>query len=653
MLKGSSPDKSEDRKHQGSTSHSAGHPDAGDQPARDILESITDAFILLDSQWRFAYVNSPAEALLKRRREELIGRLAWQEFAEAVGSELESGLQEALRQQQTVKFETYYRPFDKWLHVTAYPCQTGLSVYFIDVTERKRAQEKLADQERRFWAVFDQQYQLTALLAHDGTVEDINALALHTGGFARDEVVGRPLWETPFFAELPEMQKMWRQEVAAAVRATPRVSRECTFKTRAGEYRVAEASVTAVRNERNEILFLIAEGKDITNRKQSEQRLRESELRFRMLVSQVKDFAIFMTDVKGSPTSWNEGVERILHYTEKEFIGSNVELAFTPEDVAANVPEKELQFAAEHGAASDDRWMMRKGQQRFWAAGMTTAVRDADGRLIGFAKVFRDWTDQKKMQDDLREAQKELRRYADELETRVAERTAKLQETVSELEAFSYSVSHDLRAPLRAMQGFSQFLLSDYSHVLDDTGRDYAQRISNAAARLDHLIQDILIYSRVARAQLELKPVNLERLVADVLQAYPTLQPPNAEIEIRRPLLNVLAHEPSMTQCISNLLGNAAKFVPENTKPHIIMWTERRNDRVRVWFEDNGIGILPQHQQRIFRMFETAHHQGEYEGTGIGLAIVRKAVERMGGDVGVQSEPGHGSRFWIELQEPK
>ncbi|MDB6058614.1 MAG: putative two-component sensor histidine kinase protein [Verrucomicrobiales bacterium] len=626
------------------------HLDA-DQNVRDILESITDAFVMLDHQWRFAYINPPAEALLNRQREDLLGRVAWLEFEHAVGSELEAELQRALREQQTKKFETYYRPFDKWFYITAYPCRDGLSIYFNDISERKRAEIKLEDQERRFRAVFDQQYQLTALLSPDGIVEDINALALQTGGFAREEIVGRPMWETPFFAGLLDTQKMWREEIAAAVRPTARANRECTFKTRTGELRVAETAVTAVRNVRNEILFLIAEGKDITNRKQAEQRLPESELRFRMLVSQVKDFAIFMTDVNGRPTSWNEGVERILHYTENEFIGSDPGLAFTPEDNAAHVPQQEFKTAAERGAASDDRWMMRKGQQRFWAAGMTTAVRDADGQLVGFSKVFRDWTAQKKMEDELREAQKESRRYADELEMRVAERTAKLRETVSELEAFSYSVSHDLRAPLRAMQGFSQFLLSDYGHVLDDTGRDYAQRITNAAARLDHLIQDILTYSRVARTQIQLRPVDLERLIREVLQAYPTLQPPNAEIQINGPLLKVLAHEPSMMQCISNLMGNAAKFVPRGTTPHITISTDRCNDRVRVWICDNGIGVAPEHQQRIFRMFETAHQAHAYEGTGIGLAIVRKAVERMGGEVGVESQPGQGSRFWIELQE--
>ena len=626
--------------------------DAGDRRVRDILDSITDAFILLDHDWHFSYVNGPAEAMLQRKREDLIGRCAWQEFEHAVGTELQTGLQQALEEQRTVKFETFYHPFDKWFHVTAYPCCEGLSVYFNDITKRKFAEKRLEDQERRFRAVFDQQYQLTVLLSPDGIVEEVNKLALQTGGFTREDAVGRYLWETPFFGELPEMQKVWRKEIAAAARSNVRVNREVTFKTATGELRVADVVVTAVRNERNEILFLIAEGKDITNRKASEQRLSESELRFRMLVSQVKDFAIFMTDVNGSPTSWNEGVERILHYTEREFIGSNVKMVFTPEDIEANVPEKELRTAAERGAASDDRWLVRKGGQRFWAAGMTTAVRDADGRLVGFAKVFRDWTEQKQMQDQLRAAQKELRCYADELESRVAERTARLQETISELEAFSYSVSHDLRAPLRAMQGYSQFLLSDYGKSLDETGRDYIERIRNAAARLDHLIQDLLTYSRVARAQIQLRPVDLEKLIREVLHAYPALQPPHTEIEIRHPLLRVLAHEPSMTQCISNLLGNSAKFVPPGTTPHITISTERRNNKVRVWFSDNGIGISPEHQQRIFRMFETVHHQHAYEGTGIGLAIVRKAVERMGGEVGVESEPGRGSRFWIELQEP-
>lgn len=248
-----------------------------------------------------------------------------------------------------------------------------------------------------------------------------------------------------------------------------------------------------------------------------------------------------------------------------------------------------------------------------------------------------------------RQRQYQVRDLMENLEDRVAERTAKLEETVSELEAFSYSVSHDLRAPLRAMQGYSQVLMEDYSNQLDETARDYLDRIVTSGHRLDRLVQDILTYSRSARSEIEIRPINLEKLVEEIVQHYPALQPPKADIKIKTPLVNVLGHDGSMTQCVSNLLSNAVKFVPSGKVPEVKVWTDHIGPEVRVWFHDNGIGIDRAHQSRIFKMFERAPHVGNYDGTGIGLAIVHKAVERMGGKVGVESAPGEGSKFWIQL----
>jgi PAS domain S-box-containing protein len=265
---------------------------------------------------------------------------------------------------------------------------------------------------------------------------------------------------------------------------------------------------------------------------------------------------------------------------------------------------------------------------------------------IGISIFTREITHRKLEEEALKQAR-------DELEDRVEERTAQLKETISELEAFSYSVSHDLRGPLRAMQGYSEFLLEDCAAQLDDNGKEYVRRIIDSAARLDHLVQDILTYGRVARAELEIKPIDLEKVIRDVIQSYPVLQERDAEIEIVSPMPKVQGHEGSLVQTISNLLTNAVKFIAEDRAPQVKIWTEKRRDRVRVWFQDNGIGVAAEHQERIFKMFEKAPNYRVYEGTGIGLAIVRKAVERMGGKAGVESTAGQGSRFWIELLPAK
>ena len=236
-----------------------------------------------------------------------------------------------------------------------------------------------------------------------------------------------------------------------------------------------------------------------------------------------------------------------------------------------------------------------------------------------------------------------------ELERQVQERTMRLEETINELEAFSYSISHDMRAPLRAMEGYANALVTDYHDRLDPQGVHWLDRINRSAHRLDSLIKDVLTYSRVAKEEIELRGVDIESLIEDIVAANPEFQSPAARITLEKPLHRVLGHEAYLTQCMTNLLGNAVKFVDAGVIPEIHIRSERLNGKVRVWIEDNGIGIDPAHQERIFQIFGQIYPQERYGGTGIGLAIVRKAVKRMNGEAGVESESNKGSRFWLLL----
>jgi signal transduction histidine kinase len=227
----------------------------------------------------------------------------------------------------------------------------------------------------------------------------------------------------------------------------------------------------------------------------------------------------------------------------------------------------------------------------------------------------------------------------------------RLRETVQELEAFSYSIAHDMRAPLRSMQGFSEILESEHAAQLDPEGREFLRRISSAARRMDALILDILNYSKAGNGDLELRPVDVGRMIREITATYPTLQPERADIEVPAELPLVLASEAALTQIVSNLLGNAVKFVAPGVRPSVRVRAEAINGaHVRLWFEDNGIGIPERFQPRLFKIFSRLQRREDYEGTGIGLAIVRKAAERMNGTVGVESREGSGSRFWVQLQ---
>jgi signal transduction histidine kinase len=268
-------------------------------------------------------------------------------------------------------------------------------------------------------------------------------------------------------------------------------------------------------------------------------------------------------------------------------------------------------------------------------------IRNEDGKIIGASKIARDVT-------ELHQVQERLESHARDLEMKVRERTARLEETVAELEAFSYSLSHDMRAPVRAIQSFSEIVLTDYGDRLGD-GADHLRRVVNAAARLDRLIQDVLAFARLSRAEIKVVPLDVEKLVQDIIRERPELRGPGAEVRIEGQLLPMLGHDASLTQCLTNLLDNAVKFVPRGTKPQVRVFSERVGDKVRLCVRDNGIGIEPEAQKRLFAIFQRLATVEPYQGTGVGLAIVRKAAERMHGRVGVESLPGKGSTFWVEL----
>jgi len=217
-----------------------------------------------------------------------------------------------------------------------------------------------------------------------------------------------------------------------------------------------------------------------------------------------------------------------------------------------------------------------------------------------------------------------------------------------DFDAFSSSISHDLRMPLRVIQGYAQMTLEDYSgRNLDDRGQAFLKRIRDCAIRLDKLLEDLLAYTRLGSEGGRMEPIALDEFIDDICQDCMGTR--FARIEVHHPLGRVWGHRALLFQVFSNLINNALKYVAPGVTPHVVIRSETHGSALRIWVEDNGIGIKPQNHQRIFEIFERLHHESKYPGSGLGLAIVRKAVESMKGEVGLVSDEGKGSRFWIEL----
>jgi len=402
-------------------------------------------------------------------------------------------------------------------------------------------------------------------------------------------------------------------------------------------------NIRPLTNDCGEVVGAINCFYDITQRKESE----GVRARLAAIVESSED-AIISKDLNGVIMSWNRGAQRLFGYTAKEAVGQSITLLIPPERFDE---EPQILARIRKGEAIDHYETIRRCKDgTLLDISLTVSpIRNQAGEIIGASKIARDITDRIKTEKALRESQALLANHAVQLEQLVNERTARLQETIGELEHFSYTITHDMRAPLRAMQGFGDILLSKSGDCLTSENADYLRRIMDAANRMDALIRDSLQYTKIVREKIPLAVVEPAPVLRGVLESYPSLQPPHVEIQITEPLPAVIANAGGLAQCFSNLIANAIKFVKPGKVPHVRVWTETRGDFVRFWFQDNGIGIPKEYQDRIFGMFQQLDKS--YEGTGIGLALVRKTAERMDGKVGVKSEPGKGSRFWLEFKK--
>jgi PAS domain S-box-containing protein len=354
--------------------------------------------------------------------------------------------------------------------------------------------------------------------------------------------------------------------------------------------------------------------------------------------------AIIVRDLDDKISLWNKGAEKLYGWTCAEAAGKNLHSL-----LQAEFPKPKQEIVAQllrEGRFSGEVVKIARDGRRVTSVCRWVLDRSTESILTSDTDI----TERKEMEDELRQANAQLAGRAGELERAVAERTAELTATNKQLEAFVHTIAHDLRAPLRSMQGFSAMLMEDVETVLSEASRDFARRINRSAQFMDVLLQDLVEFSRISQQQIEMASVSLETVVQSVLaRLEKEVQKKNGRVETAGPWPRALAHEPTLGQVLLNLVSNALKFVRPDAPPLVRLRAEERGEFIRVWVEDNGIGIAPGHQAQIFRVFVRLHREG-YPGTGIGLAIVERGVERMGGRAGVESTPGQGSRFWFELR---
>jgi PAS domain S-box-containing protein len=494
-----------------------------------------------------------------------------------------------------------------------------------EITKRRDAEQELKNVQDRYHLLFDSNpipvwvYDLETL-----TILDVNEEAIRHYGYSREEFLKLKITDI----RPPEDVPVLLADLSRSA-STQEDSGSWRHTKKSGEIIDVEIKSYPVRFGGREARLVAA--LDVTQRKRAEEALRRSEERFRLTVSNVKDYAILMLDPEGRVISWNEGAERIKGYRADEIIGQHFSRFYTAEDIKAGKIEAEIKQATENGRVEDEGWRVRKDGSRFWANVVITALRDESGSLRGFGKVTRDISERKRAEQEL------------------LQRSAELEAANRELEAFSYSVSHDLRSPLRAIDGFSQALLEDHAAQLDKDGKDYFQRIRAATLRMGELIDDLLALSRVTRAEIHRERIDLSSLAEEVAADLRNSQP-ERDVEFRIvPGLRAEGDSRLIRVALQNLIGNSWKFTSKRPHGQIEFGLIRSNGQRAYFVRDNGAGFNQAYADRLFGAFQRLHGMNEFPGTGIGLATVQRIVHRHGGKVWAEGVVDQGATIYFTL----
>lgn len=389
---------------------------------------------------------------------------------------------------------------------------------------------------------------------------------------------------------------------------------------------------------------------DITEHKHWERELAESEARFHQLADSMPQI-VWMAGADGRIDYRNNRfVEQTGIPLEEAACAKNIwRLTLHPDD--AEAATKNWAHSVHTGTVfeMEYRYRVRKTDAFCWYLGRALPIKNDQGKVIRWFGTCTNIHQQKITEAELEKAKAALAHAAKTLEKKVESRTTKLNASIKSMEDFCYSIAHNLRAPVRAMQGFSTALFEDYGEVLDHAGHDFVLRIHRAATNMDTLILDLLAYGRIDHQDLTLHPIYLRDTIELIINhLISEFEEVHVSFRLSQLDFKIIADENMLRHIFVNLFSNAIKFAKPGEDPRIEVSAREENETIRILVHDYGIGVSPEYQKRIFHAFERLHSDN-YTGTGIGLAIARKAAERLGGKMGVESELNSGSCFWIEL----
>jgi PAS domain S-box-containing protein len=532
--------------------------------------------------------------------------------------------------------------YPEWLSISAVRDDSGRIVNYVgvftDLTERVAAEEALRASERWHRSLIDNAPEGVWIIGPDERTIEANPQLCSLLGYTAEEIRGRR--PTDFTdeanADIFELQKARRWTTRKRIY-------EIALRHRDGHNIPVHFSATSIQREDGTLLAVLAFVTDLTQRKQDEQTLRESDSRYRLIMDTSLD-AIISMGADGRVTEWNGEAERMFGYRREAAIGRPIaELIVPPQLREAHVRGLKRFLDSGQGRVLGTRietTAMRADGSEFPAELAIATVVSASG--LFFSAFVRDITDRKRLDE-------EMRHHRLELEQRVAERTQALQRANRELEAFSYSVSHDLRAPLRAINGFSHLLEEEFVELLDDKGRHYLQRVRAGSERMGQLIDDLLKLSQMTRQPMHVAPTDLSALAAEIAAELQAGDPQRGVEWVVAPGVVADGDAGLLRAVLLNLMGNAWKYSSKREQSRIEFGVCKKDGQPAYFVKDNGAGFDMAHAGRLFGAFQRLHSPSEFPGSGIGLATVARIVHRHDGEVWAEGAPGEGATFYFTL----
>jgi PAS domain S-box-containing protein len=629
-------------------SHDLSERKASEAKYRGLLEAAPDAMVVVNQGGEIVLLNVQAEKQFGYNRDELLGlkvkNIIPEGFAERLIADGTRSAAEALAQQIGTGLELSGRRKDGSefpIEIMLSPLESAEGILVTaairNISVRKDAEKHLAQMEGRYRGLLEAAPDAMVVVNQSGEIVLLNVQAEKQFGYRRDELLRQKVKSIipEGFAE--RLIADGTRSAAEALAQQIGTGLELSGRRKDGSEFPIEIMLSPL--ESAEGILVTAAIRDISARKRAEEALRRSDESYRLIVSNVKDYAMFMLDTTGLVVTWNDGAEKIKGFKADEIIGQNFSRFYTAEDISNGKPAFGLEQAATHQRYEVEGWRVRKDGSRYFADVVITALRDSTGQLRGFGKIIRDITERKKA------------------EQRLAKTVADLKRSNEELQQFAYVASHDLQEPLRMVASYTQLLAKRYQGRLDADADEFIAFAVDGCNRMRGLIQDLLTYSRAGTGGKSLIEISAEDALQEALMNLQATIEQSGAVVSHDSLPVILTDGAQLVQVFQNLVGNAIKYrSAEVPRVHVSATVSGTMNGSPEWVfsvRDNGLGIDPKYSERVFILFQRLHLQTEFEGTGIGLAICKKIVERLGGRIWVESQLGKGSTFYFALPERK